>query len=118
MRSISIHTVESVTKDKPITNQTSNFDYQNSHVAAGSVFAQFANGAEAPNMKTSDDKIVIGYLSNGLPYQIIVDGFYGMDGADRNWMFKSKLFHIRSCFLVSNHKKPIAYVLFSSWTIA
>ncbi|PHQ80257.1 MAG: hypothetical protein COB66_05160 [Coxiella sp. (in: Bacteria)] len=74
MRSIVIQSAQGATKESPIYNQTCGFDADNSHIEAGSVFARFYKGKEIPNKKPSDDKIIIGYLSNGLPFQIIVDG--------------------------------------------
>ncbi|OGT34927.1 MAG: hypothetical protein A3F11_06120 [Gammaproteobacteria bacterium RIFCSPHIGHO2_12_FULL_37_14] len=42
-----------------------------------SVFAHFDHGKQTEKTKDTDDKIVIGYTCDGLPFQIVVDGFYG-----------------------------------------
>lgn len=55
-------------------------DNGSSHVFASSLYVNLdENGESIAKYKDSDDKIVIGYTRFGLPFQIVVDGFYGCD---------------------------------------
>jgi hypothetical protein len=57
-------------------------DNGQSGICSVSAYGQFEWKRAIPSSKkTTDDKIVIGYTSQGLPFQIVVDGFYGGETA-------------------------------------
>ena len=61
-------------------------DSGNSKVYASSLFVHVnERGQDIAKAKDTDDKIVLGCTSEGMVFQIVVDGFYG---CDRNAVFK------------------------------
>lgn len=82
MRHAVIQSVQGAEPELPMTSKSISFDYGNSQIAAGSVYAQFINGKKQAHTAPSKDKLVIGYLPNGLPFMIIVDGFMHTNADD------------------------------------
>ncbi len=62
---------------KAVSAKRTYVDSKNSTAQLGSCFAHLNEGKIITQPKPSDDKIVIGYTEQGLPFQIVVDGFYG-----------------------------------------
>lgn len=55
-------------------------DQGSSSIYSSSLFAHInASGQSVANIKPSDDQLLIGYHADGLPFMIVVDGFYGTD---------------------------------------
>jgi hypothetical protein len=68
-----------VNADETVETSRTDIDGQASCIYGTSVFAEYQNGKKISVSKHTDDKIVIGYCSNGLPFQIVVDGFFNGD---------------------------------------
>lgn len=60
-----------------IRPEPNEFDQNNSQVFSKSVFGDYKDGEKIEKPKSSDDKLIIGYTQQGLPFQIVVDGFFG-----------------------------------------
>lgn len=55
-------------------------DQGSSSIYSSSLFAHIdASGQSVASIKPSDDQLLIGYHADGLPFMIVVDGFYGTD---------------------------------------
>jgi hypothetical protein len=62
------------------TSKPSRVDQGHSEVFASSLFVHVnEHGEDIAKPKDTDDKVVVGYTSEGMGFQIIVDGFYGCD---------------------------------------
>jgi hypothetical protein len=83
-----IHAIDGAPASKTVDSKDSLIDEGNSRVWAGSTYDAFnEKGDNVPSPKNSDDKVVIGYTSQGLPFQIVVDGYYGADDNVRAALF-------------------------------
>jgi len=69
--------LDGVEAGEDITTNKIELDEQNSQIYGTSVYANYVEGKSVGKAKNTDDKIVTGYTSDGLPFQIVVDGFYG-----------------------------------------
>lgn len=72
---------------KEVQTPVTELDGKSSCIYGTSVFALIKKGQDIATKKNSDDKIVIGYSHQGLPFQIVVDGFFGKDEDDRALLF-------------------------------
>ncbi|MFA5959068.1 MAG: deAMPylase SidD family protein [Tatlockia sp.] len=72
----------------PTTTKRKKLDNGQSAISAGSTYLKFENGSNIAKPKPSDDKMVLGYTYDGLPFQIVVDGMFGTDDKQRNTIFQ------------------------------
>lgn len=78
MRGLITQVCNGVLHEETYRSTPSSLDQGNSEVLASSLFIHLdENGKNIAKPKNSDDKLVIGYSSEGMAFQIIVDGFYG-----------------------------------------
>lgn len=86
--SFALQTLNGVGKGETKLTALQALDASGSRIWGGSVFGEFYEGIENKRTKHTDDKIVIGYTSQGLPFQIVVDGFFWGDDDMRDTLFQ------------------------------
>ena len=101
-----IQKVEGVAAGATVKAKPSALDSGNSRVYGTSVFARYDKGISVGQGKVSDDKIIIGYTLQGLPFQIVVDGFFGSDPQARQNIFK--FIDERVALLVPNYVEQLS----------